>query len=90
MLTCKSALTDIVLFGDSLSDDCSHGASTVVDGALGTDQVTKVAQKHTNKMHLAPSLKMHGIGPTQTSNVETELARSVYAWNMAKAVMLCM
>ena len=36
---CAGAFTDIVLFGDSLSDDCTHGASDVVDEVLDTDQV---------------------------------------------------
>lgn len=36
---CAGGFTDIVLFGDSLSDDCTHGASTVVDEVLDTDQV---------------------------------------------------
>lgn len=36
---CVRGFTDIVLFGDSLSDDCTHGASSTVDEALNTDQV---------------------------------------------------
>ena len=37
---CAGTFTDIVLFGDSLSDDCTHGASSIVDGILHTDQVS--------------------------------------------------
>ena len=37
---CAGGFTDIVLFGDSLSDDCTHGASYVVDEVLDTDQVS--------------------------------------------------
>ncbi len=33
------ALTDIVAFGDSLTDDCTHGASALVDSVLDTNQV---------------------------------------------------
>ena len=34
-----NAFSDIVAFGDSLTDDCTMGASQVVDNALNTDQV---------------------------------------------------
>ena len=37
--SCVGGFTDIVVFGDSLSDDCTHGASNVVDEVLETDQV---------------------------------------------------
>ena len=43
---CAGAYTDIVLFGDSLSDDCTHGASQVVDEALSTDQVMSPPTVH--------------------------------------------
>lgn len=33
------AVTQIVAFGDSLTDDCTHGAKQVVDAALGTTAV---------------------------------------------------
>ena len=35
------AFSGIVAFGDSLTDDCTMGASQVVDNALSTDQVHK-------------------------------------------------
>ena len=34
------AVTQIVAFGDSLTDDCTHGAKQVVDAALGSTAVT--------------------------------------------------
>ena len=33
------AISNIVAFGDSLTDDCTHGASALVDSVLDTNQV---------------------------------------------------
>ena len=33
------AIPNIVAFGDSLTDDCTHGASALVDSVLDTNQV---------------------------------------------------
>ncbi len=33
------AIANIVAFGDSLTDDCTHGASALVDSVLNTNQV---------------------------------------------------
>lgn len=37
------AFRNLAVFGDSLSDDCTHGASRLVDYLLDTDQVTVCA-----------------------------------------------
>ena len=34
------AVSNIVAFGDSLTDDCTHGAAALVDSVLDTDQVS--------------------------------------------------
>ncbi len=34
------AVSNIVAFGDSLTDDCTHGASALVDSVLDTNQVS--------------------------------------------------
>lgn len=33
------AVSNIVAFGDSLTDDCTHGASALIDSVLDTNQV---------------------------------------------------
>lgn len=40
LLTSISAFSSIAMFGDSLSDDCTHGASRLIDDFYDTDQVT--------------------------------------------------
>ena len=43
LLSRTSAFTNLAAFGDSLSDDCTYGASRLVDDLLDTDQVTVCA-----------------------------------------------
>ena len=43
LLSRSEAFKNLAVFGDSLSDDCTHGASQLVDDLLDTDQVTVCA-----------------------------------------------
>lgn len=44
LLTGVRAFSKIAMFGDSLSDDCTHGASRLIDDFYDTDQ-----ENHTTK-----------------------------------------
>ncbi len=43
LLSRTEAFRKLAVFGDSLSDDCTHGASRLVDELLDTDQVAVCA-----------------------------------------------
>lgn len=42
---CVSAVTQIVAFGDSLTDDCTHGTKQVIDAALNITAVSHAQAK---------------------------------------------
>ena len=53
-----SAFSNIVAFGDSLTDDCTMGVSQFLDDALGSDQVRR-------PVLLSCMLHLLGVGSTQ-------------------------